>query len=303
MSDWTDSLRPRWRLGEIALWAGAGLVMLAVHVATVAWALYEPPVAMASDSPPPAIMIELAPTPEAVNTEETNVAPDKTVSEEVKSETLEPVEDPKPELAPEPTKPLEEQPTKTTEVTPETPIEKMNPIEEVDPIQEQVEAALENVEVPLPVARPKPPERVVEKEKPKKIEKVQPKRQAQASKQTDKAQAQVDTSNRNAAQASATGSGSSMSPATWQSRLISHLERRKRYPASARARGETGIAYVRFQIDDAGNVISATLARSSGFPDLDAEVVDLVKRASPVPAPPAGVNKTITAPLRFSVRQ
>ncbi len=93
-----------------------------------------------------------------------------------------------------------------------------------------------------------------------------------------------------------------MSPATWQSRLMSHLERRKRYPAGARARGETGVAYVRFRIDDAGNVLSANLARSSGFPELDAEVVDLVRRASPVPAPPAGVNKNITAPVRFSVR-
>jgi periplasmic protein TonB len=300
MTDWTDSIGPRWRPGELVLWAAAALVMLALHVAALAWALYQPPSAMASDTPPPAIMIELAPVPEAVNTEETNIAPDQTISEAVKSETLEPVKDPTPELV----KPSEElQPTETAVLPPETPTEEIDPVETVDPDEEQVMATLQNVEVPLPVARPRPTEdKVIDKPKPKKVEKVQPKQQEQASKQTDKAQAQVNVSTRNAAQASATGFGSSMSPATWQSRLISHLERRKRYPAGARARGETGIAYVRFRIDDAGNVLSASLARSSGFPDLDAEVVDLARRASPVPAPPPGVDRTITAPVRFSVR-
>lgn len=83
---------------------------------------------------------------------------------------------------------------------------------------------------------------------------------------------------------------------------MSHLERRKRYPPGARSRGETGIAYVRFRIDDAGNVLSASLARSSWFSELDTEVVELVRRASPVPAPPSSVNETITAPVQFSIR-
>ncbi|HEY0121277.1 MAG TPA: energy transducer TonB [Rhizobium sp.] len=94
----------------------------------------------------------------------------------------------------------------------------------------------------------------------------------------------------------------SVSPAKWQSRLMAHLERRKKYPPGARSKGEQGTAYVRFRIDDAGNVLSAGLARSSGYPDLDQEVVELVKHASPVPAPPPDVNKTITAPIKFDMR-
>ncbi|MFH0299982.1 energy transducer TonB [Bradyrhizobium sp. 31Argb] len=81
---------------------------------------------------------------------------------------------------------------------------------------------------------------------------------------------------------------------------MAHLERRKRYPPSTQSRGERGVAYVRFTIDDRGNVLSASLARSSGFAELDQEVLALVRRASPVPAPPAGANRAITAPVRFS---
>lgn len=165
----------------------------------------------------------------------------------------------------------------------------------------------DTVEVPLFAQRPTPPERVEpdRKEPPKRREaKKPPPRQQQqaASKPTSKAKAQVEQSTRNAAQQSATGVSSSASPARWQSRLMAHLERRKRYPAGARRRGEQGTVYIRFRIDDSGNVLSVSLAGSSGFPDLDAEVLSLVRRASPVPAPPPGANKTITAPVRFSAR-
>lgn len=294
----------RSRAGEIALWTGAALVTFCAHVGAVAWAMQEPP-AIASDSPPPAIMIELAPTPEAIETEDTNVAPDKTVSEAVQSQTMEPVKDPTPEITPEPVKEIEEE-TPEEAVKPETTpvIEPDKKVEEVDPVEDQIMAQLDNVEVPIPVFRPKPPvKKKVETEKPrKKPEKPKRRKPAPMSRQTDQAKAEVNASRRNAASAASSGSGSSMSPAQWQSRLMSHLERRKQYPSGARSRGETGVAYVRFRIDDGGRVLSVSLARSSGFPELDAEVVSLVRRASPVPAPPAGVNHTITAPVRFSVR-
>jgi protein TonB len=93
-----------------------------------------------------------------------------------------------------------------------------------------------------------------------------------------------------------------VSPARWQARLASHLERRKRYPSAARRQGQQGTAQVRFTIDGSGNVQSVSLVRSSGVALLDEEVVALVRRASPVPAPPPGVNRTIVVPIRFSVR-
>ncbi|WP_415012690.1 energy transducer TonB family protein [Amaricoccus sp.] len=42
--------------------------------------------------------------------------------------------------------------------------------------------------------------------------------------------------------------------------------------------------------------------RSSGFADLDAEVMALMTRASPVPAPPPGANRTITVPINFNLK-
>ena len=42
----------------------------------------------------------------------------------------------------------------------------------------------------------------------------------------------------------------------WQSALVAHIERFKRYPAEARARGEHGIARVAFTIDHDGHLVS-----------------------------------------------
>lgn len=129
------------------------------------------------------------------------------------------------------------------------------------------------------------------------------KKPAPSSKASTEAVVQATQSNRNAANQRTAGMGfGSVSPAKWQSRLMAHLERRKRYPSGARSRGKQGTAYVRFCIDDSGNVLCVSLSRSSGFPELDNEVVEMVRRASPVPAPPPGVNKTITAPVGFTVR-
>jgi periplasmic protein TonB len=177
------------------------------------------------------------------------------------------------------------------------------PVPEIDPIEQMVLAELENVEVPIPMMRPLVPEPEVEKKKepaPKKVVKKQV--QPPATQAARTAKAEVAQSNRNAAAAAANGAGRSVSPAKWQSRLMSHLERRKRYPSAARSNREEGTVYVRFRIDDSGNVLSVSLSRSSGYPTLDSAVLDMVRAASPVPAPPEGVNKTITAPVRFNLR-
>ena len=68
------------------------------------------------------------------------------------------------------------------------------------------------------------------------------------------------------------------------------------------ARGEEGVVEVRFSIDDRGNVLSAKVVRSSGHPALDEAVLDLMRRASPVPAPPPDVSRTISAPVKFAIR-
>ena len=281
MTGGDDSVQTVSRAAEIALWVGAGLIVLSVHIGTAMWLLREPEMLAADNTPPAAIMIELADTPEAAMTEENEISPDQETSDA--SAPAEKVEEPIDE-------PIEQE---VVEDEPEL-------VEQEEPEQELTQ--LENVQVPLPVAKPKPPE--PKKEIVKEVKPVKKRQKQQvASKQAGQAQAQVTQSNRNAARQTASGLfASSVTPARWQSRLMAHLERRKKYPSGAKSRREEGVVYVRFRIDDAGKVLSASLARSSGWPELDNEVLSLVQRASPVPAPPPGVNKTITAPVRFSRR-
>jgi len=305
--------RMSWREGT--LWTLAGLVAIGAHLGAAAWAMREPPALPASDTPPAAIMVELAPEIVAPEVDEQNIATDREVAQQVKAEELQPVEEeleteevvqPDPEATPvdEPERIIAEEP----EVAEAEPVEaeplEQAPVEEVDAIEEAVTAQLEDVEVPLPTSRPPPPERKVEKEEPKaeRPRRKPPAKRPAPSRNADVARVQTRQADVAAASQTSSGSGSNISPARWQSRLLAHLERRKRYPAASRSRREQGTAYVRFRIDDAGNVVSASLARSSGFPALDEEVVAMVLRASPVPAPPPGVNKNITVPVRFSVR-
>ncbi|WP_407976724.1 cell envelope integrity protein TolA [Brucella pseudogrignonensis] len=283
MNGATDSIGVRESFSELALWAGASLLVLSLHVGAAMWLLREPDMIAADDTPPAAIMIELAETPEATETEENEISPDEVMSDA--SAAAQKVEEPV------------DEPVLEQEVVQDQP----EPVEE-EPREEI--AQLDKVEVPLPVAKPKPPEpkkEIVKKDEPKK-KPVKQREQASA-KQAVKAQAQVTQSSRNAARQSASGLfASSLTPARWQSRLMAHLERRKKYPSGAKSRREEGTVYVRFRIDDSGKVLSATLARSSGWPELDNEVLSLVQRASPVPAPPPDVNKTITAPVKFNRR-
>ncbi|MGV8937241.1 MAG: TonB family protein [Allorhizobium sp.] len=317
MSTLDPDRRRRFRVGEVLLWTAAGLVAFAVHAGAVALMLAQPEEKAASDSPPMAVMIELSPEPEAVETEENEIVPDEVDAEEVKTAAIiplpEPVMPPLTEPPPElvVTEPVEELLPEKQVV--EEPVEEAvvppveEPIEEIDPIEEQMLAALENVEVPLPVARPPEPVEAPKVEKPvRQTEKSAPRKKTPeppASQAAKKAQAQVQPSTRTAAAQTSNGGGrSSVSPARWQSQLMSHLERRKRYPQGSKSKGEQGTVYVSFRIDDAGNVLSVSLSRSSGFAALDQSVIDLVRRASPVPVPPVGVNKTIVAPVRFNLR-
>ncbi|MCJ8240463.1 energy transducer TonB [Peteryoungia algae] len=296
-------------VGEGLLWTTAGLLIATAHAGAVAVLLREPEMVVAENGPPPAIMIELAPEPEAVITEENEISTEEVDSEEVKTASSEPLPEPVPDPVaqplPEPPPPEPEpdvaealpEPPPVTEPLPEPP-------PEIDPIEQMVMAELDNVEVPIPMMRPPVPRPKVEKKKEPAPKKVVKKQQAQppASQAARTAKAEVAQSTRNAAAATANGSGRSISPARWQSRLMSHLERRKRYPSAARSNREEGTVYVRFRIDNSGNVLSVSLSRSSGYPALDSAVLDMVRAASPVPAPPEGVNKTITAPVRFNLR-
>ena len=85
---------------------------------------------------------------------------------------------------------------------------------------------------------------------------------------------------------------------TWEGEVLAKLERLKKYPPDARRNGDQDQILVTITIDRTGRVLRHSIARSKGFASLDAEVLSLVKRASPLPAPP----KTLPdAELTFDV--
>src|SRR5215471_14482140 len=93
--------------------------------------------------------------------------------------------------------------------------------------------------------------------------------------------------------------------ASWHRRIALQVERHKGYPASARARRETGTAELAFTLDRAGKVVASRIARTSGFAALDQETIDTVRRAQPFPSPPPnmpGETFEFTVPIRFNIR-
>jgi protein TonB len=91
----------------------------------------------------------------------------------------------------------------------------------------------------------------------------------------------------------------------YQAKLAAHLRRFRSFPEEARKRGISGIATVRFTVNAAGAVTSASLAKSSGAGVLDAAAVAMVHRASPFPPIPPNLGvgvMTVNVPVRFDLR-
>ncbi|WP_129776443.1 energy transducer TonB family protein [Peristeroidobacter soli] len=89
---------------------------------------------------------------------------------------------------------------------------------------------------------------------------------------------------------------------TWESSLLTHLERFKRYPGAAQKRRQEDTIYLRFTMDRRGEVIDWKIERSAGHALLDAEVGRLIRRASPLPPPPqevAGNTVEMLVPVEF----
>jgi protein TonB len=93
--------------------------------------------------------------------------------------------------------------------------------------------------------------------------------------------------------------------ASWQSRLLAHLTRFKRYPPAAQMRREQGVAMLRFSMTPGGEVLSFRLERSSGHSLLDQETLELIRRAQPLPALPPEMGRQpieLVVPLRYELR-
>jgi protein TonB len=94
--------------------------------------------------------------------------------------------------------------------------------------------------------------------------------------------------------------------AQWQGALSAHLLRHARFPSAVRDHARDRQVLIRFQLDRRGNVITATVAESSGSELLDAEAEAMIRRASPMPVPPLQVTSEaldLVVPVRFKARR
>jgi periplasmic protein TonB len=100
--------------------------------------------------------------------------------------------------------------------------------------------------------------------------------------------------------------GNSKAVTKWTTRIMELLDRNKRYPPAAHARGEHGVALVFFSLDQHGRITNSRIVRSSGAAELDEEALAILRRSQPFPPWPAGnfagdqVN--LTVPIRFNLR-
>ncbi|MCO5072437.1 MAG: TonB family protein [Rhizobiaceae bacterium] len=305
-----DLLLPRITAREVALWAAAGALVVAVH-ATVYFNVPDWHVDdAAAEQRATALMIDLAPmavAPDAVPSEMaelvdsqeslSEIQPTETVAEE--SVLQEVVEQTPTEVEPLKSDILDAEPLAPSETAQRPEVQTVAPeiIEQI--VSELLEDPLPEVATALPTPRPdtvepkqtaKTPVRKVEKKAP-------PPKSSVASR------ASANDAPKAAAPRPKEGSKArGESPARWQSRVNAHLNRHKRYPAGER---DTGQAAVRFSIDPTGRVLAASLARSSGNGALDQAAIEMVRRASPVPPPPPAIARsrlTLTVPVRFSRR-
>ncbi|WP_174635189.1 energy transducer TonB [Yersinia thracica] len=109
-----------------------------------------------------------------------------------------------------------------------------------------------------------------------------------------------------AAAANSDSAHNQKSKMNWKSRLQGHLAGFKRYPPSARKQRQQGDAIIRFVVNKEGYVLSVKLIKSSGAAALDQEALAVIKRAQPLPQPPAGLLSngqiSLAMPIDFELK-
>lgn len=276
----------------VARWSTAALLVAGAHAGAVWIAINWTQPQVPPGVPDSAIMIELEPL--AVSETPPAEAPPgpEVKQDEPQPEPMEKPPEPEP-APPEPTPP--EPVVEPPPPTPEPPMPEPPPPEPV-PAPPPSPVISEAV-LPPPPPPPKPVVKKVERKIEKPVEKPRERKPVPQQRTAPPATEQRAQVARNAPSAGA-ATASPAARANWQSLVAAHLNRFKRPSAN----GATGTARVAFRIGAGGQVLSASLAGSSGDPALDQEAVALVRRASPVPAPPPemGGGIALAVPVRFT---
>ena len=87
--------------------------------------------------------------------------------------------------------------------------------------------------------------------------------------------------------------------------LAKAIAKQKKYPRIAQMRGWQGEIIIDLEIDGQGNLIKSRIKKSSEFKILDAEGMNMIKRASPFPKPPKKLESRIfnvIVPISFKLQ-
>ena len=189
-------------------------------------------------------------------------------------------------------------------LTPQASKQTVQDVQKETPVVEQSPAPDPEVVVPMP--RPVEEKKPEEQENQDAIPEKQNPEQASAAPLTTappRVQAQAAPSAANPVPTASTSLARVQ--VSWERALINHLNRHKRYPDAARSRGAQGVVVVSFSIDRGGQLLAARVAKSSGSSALDEEGLAVLKRASPLPAPPEQIARAmleLTLPIQFRIR-
>lgn len=227
-------------------------------------------VTRATEAPPPEEVLALAETPPEPEPE--------------------PVEASKPEPEVTAAQPPEREPEPEPEPQPET-VEATEPEPEPEPAPE-VTAEPEPTET-APAATPQAAEDVPERET------------VSASEAGSGGEGDTRDSREQGSGDDSAAGGAAGAQADYIAALRAWLERHKEYPRRARMRRQEGVAVLRFVVARDGEVLEYALAKGSGHAALDREVEAMIRRASPLPAMPDGMNRErleLVVPVQFSLR-
>lgn len=253
-------------------WAGAGALIVALHVGGAAYAIYAPAEDEPDDEVAGAIVMELAPiaASQRAETPETAIGP------------------------------------QTEEAVPTPPTtEKVEELKSLDIPQFEQSPNAPEPEVALPIAKP------VEQleEEPEELKEVQPENLApqQTAASQSMAPPQIEAKEAPTVTAQQVGDTKKNSRAvlTFRKSLHLHLKKHQRYPGEARSKGQKGTVVIEFAIDRSGKLTSKKLVKSSGMSLLDEEAMAAVERASPFPLPPdeePGEVLRYSMPIQFKIR-
>lgn len=209
-----------------------------------------------------------------------------------------------PEEAPAP------EPTRTPPPPVEPRMAAIEPIPKPEPEQVQAEkrAVVEEppVEAPPPPAEESPAEESLADRPPQPAPAQKP---APTPGTTEAPRTDQHSALRTAARATGTGhsrrfGGKAGDPSSYFSDLIAWLNQYKDYPAAVKKRKQQGVVVVAFTIDRSGAVLASSVQHSSGYPLLDRAALDMLDRASPLPAMPESMPQqrlNLAVPVEYSL--